>query len=247
MSIGQYFLLFFSVILGGTLAFYIRQQSKDHLQLILSFSGAYILGISVLHLMPTVFVDGDEKMGLWVLLGFFIQLILEQLSGGVEHGHIHAHQQARPSFALQIMLGLCIHAFLEGMPLGNYEELHQHHHHGHDTNHLLLGIILHKAPAAFALVLLLLFSQFKNRTVFFCLFLFALMSPFGAATADYLHHLGLLRPELLKGIVAIVIGSFLHIATTILFEVDSSDHHKISWKKMLAIIVGIGAALMTLV
>lgn len=247
MTLWQYFILFFAVIFGGGVAFYFRRKSADYLSLILSFSGAYILGISVLHLLPAVFAGGNETIGLWILGGFFIQLILEQLSSGVEHGHIHEHKHGSPGFALQIMLGLCIHAFMEGMPLGNYEEFHEvAHGHSHDSNHLLFGIVLHKAPAAFALVLLLLLSQFKNAFVLACLVIFALMSPLGAATAEYLYQAGWLNPEYLKRIVAIVIGSFLHIATTILFEVDDSSHHQISWKKLLAIMIGIAFAIATM-
>ena len=247
MSFWQYFSLFISVIVGGGIAFYLRRQSAAYLTLVLSFSGAYILGITVLHLLPSVFKGGEEQVGLWILAGFFVQLFLEQLSSGVEHGHIHAHQQAKPGFALQIMLGLCIHAFMEGMPLGNYQEFHQAvHGHVHDSDPLLAGIILHKAPAAFALVLLLLLSGFRNVFVFSCLIFFALMSPLGAATSDFLYSIGILKPEYLKIIVAIVIGSFLHIATTILFEVDDSNHHKIAWKKFIAIIIGIGVAIATM-
>ncbi len=249
MLLGQYFLLFISVILGGALAFYLRRQSRDNLQLALSFSGAYLLGISVLHLMPTVFATGDEKIGLWVLLGFFVQLFLEQLSGGVEHGHLHVHEKASVSFAVQVMLGLCLHSFIEGMPLGNYEDFHHslpgHEHHNHSEN-LLVGIILHKAPAAFALVLLLLFSHFKDRIVWICLIIFALMSPLGAATIHFLAAEEQLSPQVMRILLAIVVGSFLHIATTILFEVDSSNHHRIPWKRMVAIIVGIGGALLTI-
>ena len=43
-------LLFSSVLVGGGLAFYLRQNNKNLIQLLLSFSGAYILGITFLHL-----------------------------------------------------------------------------------------------------------------------------------------------------------------------------------------------------
>ncbi|MCY1377024.1 hypothetical protein D9M69_645640 [compost metagenome] len=42
-------------------------------------------------------------------------------------------------------------------------------------------------------------------------------------------------------IMGVVIGIFLHISTTILFE--SSADHKINKKKMLAVLCGIGVAL----
>jgi len=55
MSVVEYFLLFLSVIIGGGVAFYIKESNRVRLPLILSFSGAYLLSITVLHLMPSVF------------------------------------------------------------------------------------------------------------------------------------------------------------------------------------------------
>lgn len=246
MEYWEYLILFLSVIGGGSLAFYVKKNNQSMLQSVLSFSGAYILGISVLHLMPTVFTGMVENVGLWVLGGFFIQLVLEQFSGGVEHGHVHAPHHAKGQFAIQVMIGLCLHAFMEGMPLSGYGEIHEAlTGHDHSHNHLLWGIILHKAPAAFALVLLFNMSGFKKKLVVFCLFFFAMMSPLGAASTSFLDSHGWLDPYKMTIIMAIVVGSFLHIATTILFEVDSSKHHHISIPKMVAILLGLGMAVMT--
>lgn len=250
MNYWEYLTLFMSVICGGGIAFYYQRNNKALLQLMLSFSGAYILGISVLHLMPTVFSGEQKHIGLWILAGFFVQLILEQFSGGVEHGHIHAPHDGRGRFAIQVMIGLCLHAFLEGMPLGGaYEELQQHVHHGHTHSHqhLLWGIVLHKAPAAFALVLLFNLSGFKPAKVAAALVFFAMMSPMGAATAAFFESRGLLTANHQLIIVALVIGSFLHIATTILFETDNSQHHRIPIRKLIAISIGIGLAILTVV
>ena len=54
-----------SVLGGGGVAFYFQKNNKRVLQTVLSFSGAYILGISVLHLMPHVFIDGSADEGLF--------------------------------------------------------------------------------------------------------------------------------------------------------------------------------------
>ena len=67
MLIWEYIILFLVVLLGGGIAFYFKQNNKKLLALVLSFSGAYILGISVLHLMPGVFAGGDQFVGLWIL------------------------------------------------------------------------------------------------------------------------------------------------------------------------------------
>ena len=238
MTLVEYLLLFFSVLMGGGVAFYIQKNNKKLLEIVLSFSGAYILGITVLHLMPAIFTGGGTTIGFFVLLGFLIQLFLEQLSGGVEHGHIHAAHHPKANFALTVMTGLCIHAFLEGMPLTNYESLV---HQGHEHNHLLYGVILHKAPAAFALVLLLLYSKFSRQFILMCLVIFAFMSPLGAIVSEFIAF------EIKSQIklMAVVIGSFLHIATTILFETDNSHAHKIPMKRLVAILAGMGLAALT--
>ncbi|MEM6966107.1 MAG: ZIP family metal transporter [Bacteroidota bacterium] len=242
MHLSDYLILFFSVLLGGGTAFYFQRNNKNILQLVLSFSGSFILGISVLHLMPVAFSEKGNAVGLLILFGFFVQLLLEQLSRGVEHGHIHKPHHRRNSFALQVLLGLCIHAFFEGIPLTN-DEVHAHHHH----HHLLWGIILHKAPAAFALVLLLMLSGVKESLIWIGLLVFAAMSPFGALVGEGLKESGFLTPQRQNYIVAFVVGSFLHIATTILFETDSSGHHQLPLKKMLAVIAGSGMAMLTLI
>lgn len=246
MQFWEYLLLFLSVVMGGGLAFGLRRFRPDYLQLVLSFSGAYILSITALHLLPSIYRDQDAVIGIWLLAGFFLQLMLEQLSRGVEHGHVHVHQQAGRGFAVSLMIGLCLHAFLEGLPLSHYHALHPVHAadgnfltHG---NHLLYGIILHKLPAAFALVTLLLGSGFRPTVVFGLLLIFASMSPLAAQLAA----LSEWGARYLIYIVAVVIGSFLHISTTILFEADDKRQHRISWRKLLAIALGLAIGLVTL-
>ena len=244
MSTWEYLLLFLSVLLGGGIALVLRRNRPDALRLLLSFSGAYILGIAALHLLPAIFSSGEKTTGLWLLLGFFVQLLLEQLSRGVEHGHIHAHGEASAGFGLQILLGLCLHSLIEGMPLGSYAHLHEGS--GHLTgniNHLLYGIILHKAPAAFALVILLLQSKFNNAFIGGSLLIFAAMSPLGALLAEKMIE----SETALHHIMAVVTGSFLHISTTILFEADITHQHLISWRKLLVIIAGFGLSILTLI
>ncbi|RMG79350.1 MAG: zinc/iron permease [Bacteroidetes bacterium] len=242
MHTESYLLLFLSVVIGGGLGFYFRKNNPALLQMVLSFSGAYLLGIAVLHLMPAVFSGADTCVGLWVLLGFFIQLLLEQMSGGVEHGHIHpVHHPAR-GYALSVMAGLCIHAFFEGIPLAHYPEFAQiGHAHSHEHNHLLYGIVLHKAPAAFALTILFLVSGFRTRFIVFCLALFGSMSPLAAFLAGRIS----LESHVHSIAVAIVLGSLLHISTTILFELDNAKNHRISALKLGVVVLGMGLAILT--
>lgn len=246
MAIWQYILLYTAVLAGGGLAFWFKSNNRRLLQLVLSFVGAYLLGILVLHLIPDAYSENHGiKVGYWVLAGFFIQLTLEQFSLGVEHGHIHDHHHTnKPLFALQVVLSLSIHAFIEGLPLSNHELLHGHTEqlaHTHDPNQLFYGVILHKAPEAFALALLLLMSHFPKKMVMISIVLFAAMSPLGAFITQSIHF----SLETLQKMIAIVIGSLLHISTTILFEIDNTDEHRISTQKIMAIVAGVILSILT--
>ena len=225
------------------MAFFVEEKNQRLLQVVLSLTGAYILGITVLHLLPDVYTDDQHSIGLWILGGFFLQILLEQLSKGVEHGHVHAAHGNRQRYAFTVLLGLGLHSFMEGLPLDSYDHFHgQLHDHDHlFRGQLLLGIILHKLPAAFALALLLRLSGFVNGTVWALLVLFASFSPLGALV-------GTLLPFDLsthRHVLAVVIGLFLHISTTILFEADDTQHHRISWPKLAAILVGVAIAVLT--
>lgn len=245
MALFSYLVLFLSVLAGGALAFRLDKDYRPLLQVSLSFSGAYLLGITVLHLMPAAFSPGEAAVSLWVLGGFILQLLLEQLSNGVEHGHIHVHKEGQSGgrVAFLVLAGLSLHAFLEGLPLSGYAQFHdQLHQHGHGHNHLLYGIILHKIPAAFAIAMLLRQTDRSDWFIGCCLLIFASMSPLGALTGAILD----LNPGHLRWILGLVIGSFLHISTTILFEMEERAAHRISWGKWIAILLGITVAILTI-
>src|SRR5438477_1765455 len=91
MNIGSMTLLFAAPLLGGLAALLFRKQAEANYKLVLSFSGAFLFTIILLHLFPTVF-QNTPNAGLFVLVGFFIQILLEQLTHGIEHGHFHAHE-----------------------------------------------------------------------------------------------------------------------------------------------------------
>ncbi len=241
MSIWEYALLFLTSLAGGALAFFFKKIPRSQLKNVLAFSGAYILGIVVLHLLGDVYGSGFEGAGKWILVGFFIQLLLDFLSKGIEHGHVHASDEPGRVFLAQIMLGLCLHAFFEGLPLGGHAAFHEGHQHSGGPNGLLVGIVLHETPASFTLASLLLLSNFRPKTVWLCLIFKAIMAPAGALAASFLQ----LGHDSMAALTSVVIGLFLHIATTILFEADSSSHHRMAWPRLLAIAGGIGLAWLT--
>ncbi len=229
-------ILFLSAFASGVAVFFVKRDNTHLLKLVLSFSGAYLFSITVLHLIPEVYhthSTDSHTIGLFVLLGFLLQLGLEQLSHGIEHGHIHHSEKGNSIFPLGIMISLCLHALLEGMPLAS----------GHQGA-LTFGIALHHIPAAFALGSLLLNTSLSRKTITVLLALFAIMTPLGFLLSKTLSSGGMGHVEqYFDRIMAVVIGIFLHISTTILFESGSADHHKFNRRKLIAVTLGIAASL----
>ncbi|MCI0920021.1 ZIP family metal transporter [Sphingobacterium rhinopitheci] len=230
-------ILFISAFISGLSVFFVKRNNANFLKLILSFSGAYLFAITVLHLIPHVYHAGGntspEVIGLYILGGFIFQLLLEQFSQGIEHGHIHHDENA--GFPIGIMISLCLHAFLEGMPLVS----------GH-KNELVFGIAIHHIPAAFALGSLLLNTSLRKNKIVIMLFIFAAMTPMGYLTSKALSQGEVSNiSQYFDKIMAVVIGIFLHISTTILFESGSADHHHFNKKKMAAVFLGIAVSLTT--
>lgn len=227
-------LLFCSVLLSGGAFYLFKEPSPRMLKLLLSFSGAYLFAISVLHLMPEVYKNKGAEIGGWIMAGFFLQIILEYFSEGIEHGHIHVHHHHdHTAFPLSMMISLSLHSFLEGIPLaapsGPAESMHEHS--------LLYGIMLHHIPVAFALVSMLQASGISKKSSFMYLTIFAAMAPLGALAGELLQHNQFsFITAFSDQIMALVIGIFLHISTTILFE--SGSDHRFNLYKIVAILTG---------
>ena len=230
MNVTTLSLLFASVIAGAIVVEIFKPKKGRSIQLLLTFSGAYLLAISLLHLLPELFANNPtEKIGIFILGGFLIQILLEYFSQGIEHGHFHKSNV----IPFSVLISLCLHALLEGVPLGG--DLQEHTH-----NALLYGIVLHKMPVAIVLMTCFLQSNMKKSRAYILLFLFAIMAPLGVYSGNIFGALSFYHNEIL----AIVIGIFLHISTTILFE--STDGHRFSFTKIITIIVGTLLAILSL-
>lgn len=227
-----------SVLFGGLIvSFFNATNNSQMIKFSLAFSGGFLLAIIFEHLLPDIYHDGAHDLGLYILLGFLIQLILEYFSGGIEHGHVHIHKGQSLPWAL--FISLSIHSVIEGIPLGNqYAGMQVAHQHVHES--LFWGIIFHQIPVSIALMTLLMNAKLSRLSTWIFLLLFASMTPLGAL-------LGLkFTPEQfgldLHIILAVVVGMFLHISTTIIFE--TSENHKFNLLKLISILFGCGLAML---
>ena len=227
--------LFLAAFIPGVIVIRLQKPLNFDLKYLLVFAGAFIFSITIVHLLPEIITTSANPrlIGLFVLLGFFMQIFLDFITSGVEHGHLHQHEHHSHRFSpIMLMIGLCIHAIMDGSILIHNEDSG---HTEHGTG-LLIGIVLHKIPAAIALMSVLN-STIKNRQILIaCLIIFSLASPAGMLLSEWLIQTSIVSDQGIAIIFAIVSGNFLHISTTIYFE--SSPDHSFHKKKIFISLLG---------
>lgn len=210
-----------SVVLGLAITL-IFKNGKQANQLLLSYSGALLLSVTIFEFLPEVYQDYSPTIGLLIMGGVLLQVILESLSKGAEHGHTHHGEDLR-DFPFFLFISLCVHSFMEGFPIS-------------ENTHLLLGVVIHKIPIAVIISTFLLNSHLSKRKIAIFLIIFALMTPLGSVFNQFM----VASSETKHYINAVVIGIFLHVSTTILFE--SSRDHNFNWSKIILILLGVATA-----
>ena len=235
----DYLLLLSTIVLGALSVFALRLYEPRFIKLLNAFTGAYLLSLTFLHLLPELYHPhggappaSDLHIGILILVGFFIQVALDVISMGVEHGHAH-HLPGR--VPVGIIAGLCLHAFIEAMALGNAGT----HYDPASRRLLLYSIVLHNFPVSIALLGMLLQSGMTRGRALAFLGLFAAMAPLGMSLSAHTFLANHTRE-----LTAVVIGIFMHISTTILFE--SSEIHRFNVAKLGAIGIGTGLGFLSL-
>ncbi|PKP26022.1 MAG: ZIP family metal transporter [Bacteroidetes bacterium HGW-Bacteroidetes-2] len=212
----NYLLPILAIAAGYFFVILFKPKKPSSIKLFLAFSGAFLLALTVFEFLPEVYASNNKNVGIFIMGGILLQIFLEFFSKGAEHGHVHLHADDK-TFPWMLFISLSIHSFLEGIPI-----------HEHDT--LLLGIIIHKMPIAIILTLFFIEAKYSQKNTLLFLFLFSLMTPLGSFTAEKMVFI----KEYYIEASAIVIGIFLHVSTTILFE--SSEGHKFNLAKLIVVI-----------
>ncbi|GGG50404.1 ZIP family metal transporter [Bizionia arctica] len=219
----KYLLPVFAVLIGALIVLVLKQKRSLFTKLLLSFSGAFLLALTLFDLLPEVYAHLEAKQtGLFIMFGILLQIVLEFFSKGAEHGHIHIHKNST-QFPWLLFISLCIHSFLEGFPI------HQH-------NDMVYGVLIHKIPIATLITSFLVQSHYSKLQIAGFLIFFAAMTPLGTFISNNTN----LAENYINLINAVVIGIFFHISTVILFE--SSEGHKFNLSKLLAIFFGVAIA-----
>lgn len=218
-----YLLPILGVLLSFVFVLLAKPKNADNFKLLLAFSGAFLLALTVFELFPKVYENENSKVvGIFIMLGILLQIFLEFFSKGAEHGHIHINAE-KTVFPWLLFISLSLHSLLEGFPI-------------HENPILLYGILVHKIPIAIILSIFFIGSRIKFINVLFFIALFSLMTPLGTYMAASFEMIS----DYNVPITAVVIGIFLHISTVILFE--STEGHKFNLRKLLVIVLGVGIA-----
>lgn len=203
----------------------LRRNANLGTNMLLAFSGSFLFAVSVLHLIPELYGHTHSHVpGILILAGFISQFLMDFLSKGAEHGHAHSEDFNRGVLPWGIFVGLFIHAFMEGLPAHGME--------GVSLRGFVIAVTLHKLPVAMVLYILLKEAKLHSWKLWLSLLLFSFMAPLGTAVMGWVPALEKWTPE----INAFVIGIFLHVSTTILYE--SSKDHKFNFRKLLVVIAG---------
>jgi zinc transporter ZupT len=227
----DYVVLVSAVVIGAAIAYFFQNNSKFSKRLLM-FSAGLLLAITVLDLFPSLYSGKGINAGVWIIIGVGLQLVLEGLSKGIEHGHVHPHSHGNNTIIpLSVMIGLFIHSFLEGTPI---EAQHIHHAHTeyehHTHSNILWALSIHKISESIVLATFLFSLNVKRGYTLLVLFLFAISAPTGAYLGSYL------SLDFYPKILGIVAGIFLHISSVIIFE--SNEKHNLNWLKLVFVFGG---------
>ena len=103
-----YLLPILAVVFGVVLALITKHQKTLSTKLLLSFSGAFLLALTLFDLLPEVYEHLEVKRtGLFIMCGILLQIILEFFSKGAEHGHVHIHKN-ETVFPWLLFISLCL-------------------------------------------------------------------------------------------------------------------------------------------
>lgn len=259
-----YILIFFGIVVWVLLVPNRKHIHQPTLNIITVFGGAFLFASCFINLVPHIFIGQDPyrfvtpnihfKIAAAVMVGFLIQLLLEQITKGVEHGHNHCpccedeeieihdhthqhhhhghcHHDNHTHPVTGLIIGLSLHAFLEGMPMVDLDgDIHQG---------LLYGIVLHNIPIALVLVGLFVSNKFSFAKSLALLSIFAIMTPLGSLCNIFL----VPQNEIVQSLImAVVVGILLHVSVSILFD---HDHNTFSFAKLFTIILAFVAAYFT--
>src|SRR2546428_13212594 len=118
----DYLLLLSSIVLGALSVFLFKLYEPRHVKLLNAFTGAFLLSLTLLHLLPELYharigeaAHDDLLIGGLIPAGVFTPIGLDGISMGAGHG---PPPPLHGGMAVGVVGGLFLHAPVEGMAPG---------------------------------------------------------------------------------------------------------------------------------
>ncbi len=74
----NYLLPILAVVLSFAFVYVIKPKNKSHVKLLLAFSGAFLLALTIFELFPSVYEKSDAKtIGVFIMLGILLQINIQ--------------------------------------------------------------------------------------------------------------------------------------------------------------------------
>lgn len=259
-----YILPFLSVLIGYLVAIWVKPKNKKAIKLLLAFSGAFLLTMTVSHLLPEVYayaIESPKQEHINDINSTHEVAHDHEQHHHEQHHHEHHHEQhhhdhgAMKTIGLFIMLGIVFQIVLEYFSKGA-EHGHVHIHDKMTSLPWLLFISLclhallegmpisHHEHLAWAIavhhlpiavILTLFFLQAGLDKKM--IFIFMIIFALMTPLGTYAAQSLTILSTYYIPISAFVIGILFHISSTIIFE--SNEGHTFNLAKLIAILVGI--------
>jgi zinc and cadmium transporter len=219
---------------GGLLPLF-GAWSRRSLLVPVAFSGGILLGACFFDMIPESAVMLDGWLGWPLLAGFLTIFIMERFvlvhpypEHAAEHGHAH-----HIHLGVTAYIGLSFHSLLDGLALSstyNRPEL---------GGVVLLAVLFHKIPDAFALTSLLLLDRWERRPIIYWMTLFAFSTPLGALLTYFA--LADANNRIIGAAIAVSAGTFLAVATSDILPQLRHENDQRLWP-LFALFVGIAVS-----
>ncbi|HUY26766.1 MAG TPA: ZIP family metal transporter [Candidatus Binataceae bacterium] len=208
LSLVLYLLVIFAGSMIGALVPLAGGLSRRNLLIPISFSGGILLGVAFFDMIP----DAAPMLGKWLgwplLAGFLTIFVLERfvlVHPYPEHPGAHGHED-HIHLGIMAYAGLSFHSLLDGLAISstyNKPEL---------GGVVMLAVLFHKIPDAFALTSLLLLDRWKPRSIVWLMALHAASTPVGAMLTWAV--LKQTNDMAIGAAIALSAGTFLAVATS---------------------------------